>query len=401
MSRSNKWIVMIVLSLAGTVIFILPYLREIYYLPLQRALGINNTQIGMLMSVFGVSSMLSYIPGGWLADRIAPRLLISLSLILTGALGFYFATFPSYPVALTIHGLWGITVTGMLWGAMIKATREWAPSDEQGRAFGFLEAGRGVSEAIIYSFFLFVFAWLGSDTPALSSVIMQFSVLHVVIGVVAWFVLDPENPVRDQDNNTSFSDFIILFKMPAVWLIAVIVMTCYCAYWGAYYFTPYASDVFMLSVVTAGAIGVGKVWLKPFAALIAGFVADRVGINKAVSVCFILLISSFLGFALMPSGATFIVLMVINVGVASLVIFAMRGIYFALLEECNIPHALTGCAVGIISVIGFTPDIFMPLIGGLLLDNYPGPMGYRLFFGVIAGFCTIGLMASLMIRNSK
>ena len=41
--------------------------------------------------------------------------------------------------------------------------------------------------------------------------------------------------------------------MPQVWLIAVVVLSCYSAYWGAYYFTPYASDVFFMSAVAAGA----------------------------------------------------------------------------------------------------------------------------------------------------
>ena len=89
--------------------------------------------------------------------------------------------------------------------------------------------------------------------------------------------------------------------------------------------------------------------------------------------------------------------MIVNVAVASLAIFAMRGIYFALLEEGGIPLVVTGTATGIISVIGYTPDIFMPLLGGVLLDRYPGPEGYRLFFLTVAGICTIGLVATLLL----
>ena len=89
--------------------------------------------------------------------------------------------------------------------------------------------------------------------------------------------------------------------------------------------------------------------------------------------------------------------MLLNVAVASLAVFAMRGIYFALLEEGGIPLAVTGTAAGIVSTIGFTPDIFMPLLGGVLLDAFPGQTGYRYFFLTTAAICSVGLVASMII----
>ena len=71
--------------------------------------------------------------------------------------------------------------------------------------------------------------------------------------------------------------------------------------------------------------------------------------------------------------------------------------YCALLEEGGIPIVVTGTAAGIISVVGYTPDIFMPLLGGVLLDRFPGPEGYRLFFLTVAGICTLGLGATVVL----
>jgi nitrate/nitrite transporter NarK len=397
MNAASKWLVMAVLGLSGSVIYLLPFLRELYYEPLQQALRINNTQSGMLTAVFGMTSLATYPLGGWVADRVAPRLLISLSLISTGLLGFVFSTFPSYPVALVIHALWGVTVTGMMWGALIKATREWAPPDQQGKAFGLLEAGRGVSEAILASVLVLVFANLGGDVPAFSKIIIIYATLHVALGIIAWRVVSPAPPIRDEEQRAGFGDFIAAAKMPAVWLIGAVVMTSYCAYWGAYYFTPYASEVFGMSVVVAGSIAAGKIWLKPFAAALAGFVADRFGIWQTVSVGFVILFLSFAGFAILPGTASLVVLMIANIVIASIAIFAHRGVYFALLEECRIPPVMTGTATGLISMIGFTPDIFMPLLGGALLDGYPGPTGYHIYFGFIAALSVVGLLASVQI----
>ncbi len=53
LNKASKWLVMAVLGLSGTVIYLLPFLRELYYEPLQAALGISNMQSGMLTAVFG------------------------------------------------------------------------------------------------------------------------------------------------------------------------------------------------------------------------------------------------------------------------------------------------------------------------------------------------------------
>jgi len=400
MSVVRHWLIMTVLSLSGGVIFMLPFLQEVYYIPLAQALSLNNTEVGSLMSVFGISSLMVYFPGGWLADRVSPKKLITISLLTTGAIGLYFATFPSYEISLYIHAVWGVTITLLFWGAMIRMTRNWAPPEEQGRAFGILETGRGLGEVLSAAGFLAVFAALGSGDPALSSVITSFSVLIFLLGVVAWFTLEDtvdEMEFAGEKAKVGLHEIISVLKMPVIWLISTVIFTGYCAYWGTYRFTSYSTDIFMLSVTIGAAIGVGKMWLKPVAALVAGFIADKFGISRSVACLFAVLIASFLIFAILPGNSAMLAMMLANVAVASLAVFAMRGIYFALLEEGGIPLAVTGTAAGIVSAVGYTPDIFMPLLGGVLLDTFPGVLGYRYFFLTVAGICAIGLIASLLI----
>lgn len=393
---------MAVLSVSGGVIFYLPFLQEVYYKPLADALNLDNTQVGSLMSAFGITAMLSYVPGGWLADRISPRYLLTSSLLLTGASGLYFATFPSYTISLVLHALWGVTITLLFWAAMIRVTRNWAPADEQGKAFGILETGRGFGEVLSSMVILAVFGFLGSDRFALSIVIVQFSVLILILGILAWFTIDDKAGGQnnaDEQSKIGLKDFIIVLKMPTVWLIAVVILSGYCAYWGTFRFTSYSSDIFLMSVTMAGALSVGKLWMKPIAALSAGFISDKFGIAKSIAFLFVVLIASFTVFALIPGKQSLLIAMIINVAIASLAIFAMRGIYFALLEEGGIPVSVTGTAAGVISIVGFTPDIFMPLLGGILLDRYPGAEGYRLFFLTVAGICLMGLVATILLHR--
>ena len=400
MSFARRWLTMTVLSFSGGVIFLLPFLQEVYYIPLAQALSLNNTQVGSLMSVFGATSLIVYFPGGWLADRVSPRKLITISLLTTGALGLYFATFPGYEMSLYIHAVWGVSITFLFWGAMIRMTRNWAPPAEQGKAFGILETGRGLGEVLSSLGLLAVFAALGSGDAALSSVIYSFSVLILLLGVLAWFTLEDtvdEADVGSEKPKVGMHEILSVLKMPVIWLISTVIFTGYCAYWGTFRFTSYSTDIFMLSVTVGATISVGKMWLKPLAALVAGFVADQFGIARSVACLFVVLVASFLIFSILPGDPKMIPIMLANVALASLAVFAMRGIYFALLEEGGVPVAVTGTAAGIVSAVGFTPDIFMPLLGGVLLDTFPGVPGYRYFFLTVAAICAIGFVTSLLI----
>jgi MFS family permease len=155
--------------------------------------------------------------------------------------------------------------------------------------------------------------------------------------------------------------------------------------------------VVLTTAAVAGAISVARMWLKPASGFLAGFVADRFGVALSTSVLFALLIISFLGMAALSGNLPGFKVMLGFLAVAAIAIFALRGIYFALLEEGKVPLAVTGTAGGIISAVAFTPDVFMPLLSGALRDNYPGAEGYRYLFLITAAMCAAGLIASLAI----
>src|SRR3546814_408587 len=90
-------------------------------------------------------------------------------------------------------------------------------------------------------------------------------------------------------------------------------------------------------------------------------------------------------------------LFVILLAATSLGIYGVRGIYFSVMNEMRLPLAITGSAVGLVSVIGFTPDIFAGPAIGALLDRDPGAVGHHHVFLMMAAFALIGLIASLTL----
>jgi sugar phosphate permease len=97
-----------------------------------------------------------------------------------------------------------------------------------------------------------------------------------------------------------------------------------------------------------------------------------------------------------PTAPWMLFMMVITISAA---VFGLRGIYFAIFDDAGVPAALTGTAVGLVSVIGYTPDIFMGPINGYLTDTYPGALGHQYFFGVLAGFALLGLCCTLLFQR--
>ena len=392
---------MVLLCLSGSFIFWLPYFSDLFYVPLQRAFGFSNTQIGVLISVFGFASLVSYAPGGWLADRFPARQLMSTALLISGMGGFVFARVPPFEVCLVLYGMWGVSASLIFWSALIKAVRNWGGRDEQGRAYGFLEGGRSVSDATSSIVFLAIFAWQGADPAALANNITLTSSCLVFMAVLVWVVMKDAADYRP-DAETAISAFSwakvgAVLRMPILWLLSGVILAANWGMWGTIYITPYATDVLELGDVWGGVVGGGKYWLAAVAAVCAGFVADRVGTARAVVGLFVLLSASFLLFAVVPGAPGLVPMLLINAALAALAVYALRGIYYALLEQGNVPLGLTGTAVGMVSVVGYTPDTLAPLVAGLVLDAWPGAAGFQVLFGLISALCLAGLAAAVLI----
>ena len=72
---------MLALIIAGEVVFGLPFHTARFFRPtLLEVFGFTNTQLGDLFAVYGITAMISYFPGGALADRYPARTLLTLSL---------------------------------------------------------------------------------------------------------------------------------------------------------------------------------------------------------------------------------------------------------------------------------------------------------------------------------
>lgn len=91
--------------------------------------------------------------------------------------------------------------------------------------------------------------------------------------------------------------------------------------------------------------------------------------------------------------------LITNVVVTSLAVYVLHAIYFALLEESKVPLNITGTAIGAISVIGFTPDVFVGPGMDWMLDNHIAIAGHQLVFTALAVFAAIGVLSSISFQR--
>ena len=105
---------------------------------------LSNAQLGDIFAMYGVIALLSYFPGGALADRFSARSLMSMSLVATALGGAYLYTLPGLVGLYAVFAYWGMTSILLFWAALIKATRDWGSEHTQGVAFGMLDGGRGL-----------------------------------------------------------------------------------------------------------------------------------------------------------------------------------------------------------------------------------------------------------------
>jgi nitrate/nitrite transporter NarK len=408
MSRDKApWYFLLLLIFAGESIFILPFVLSRVFRPtVLDVFGLDNVQLGVCFSAYGTVALVSYLFGGPLADKYPPRKLIALALWLTAAGGLVYSTFPSYTVLKVLYGYWGFTTIFLFWPAMIKATRVWGGPDSQGKAFGFLDGGRGLVGALFGSLGILVFslfiatdiseASIAESRAAFRYVILISTFVIAIVGFLAWsyLKLDRNSEKEIILEKISLPQIRIVLGLPSVWLLMIIILSAYVGYKITDVFSLYAQDVMGYDQVESAQVGTFLLYIRPVIGILIGVMADRTKTTLWLVVSFVI---TFLGALLFATGIisdSTTILFFLSILVVSTGVYAARSLYFAVMARGRIPLVLTGTAVGLISIVGYTPDIFAGPAMGYLLDNSPGEQGHQHVFWMLALFSFVGSLAS-------
>ncbi|AXU73637.1 TPA: nitrate/nitrite transporter [Clostridioides difficile] len=399
-SNFKRFLIIFILAFGTTAMYSLPYMKSSFYDPMQQALSLSHTQIGNLLSLYGLVGMVSYFIGGWFADRFSVRKLITFSLIASGILGFYFSTFPSYSMILLIFVLWGFTTILTFFSASVKVVRMQGSESEQGRIFGFYEGLSGVSGTLISFIGLYFFGKFAEITVGFKYVVWLYSAASIICGILLFFLVEEKKDSGASDEGLSIKSLLKVVTMPKAWLIGLIIFSTYLVFSSLTYLSPYLSEVYVMPMTLVSALSIIRTYvIKMGASPVAGVITDKVGSSiRVMFVGFILMTVSTAAYLVIPKSTGFIWIAVINMIVLSVILFGFRGIYFASVSESNISLETTGAVVGFASFIGFSPDAFYYTIAGNWLDKY-GQTGYTYIFILSVVCAVIGIFATYALNK--
>lgn len=412
MQNKNKIASMLTLIIAGEAIFLLPFILMRVFKPIIRdVFVISDAEIGEAQALYGLTAVISYFIGGFLADKWQARKLLTLSLILTAFGGFWMTMIPSINSLKILYGFWGVSTILLFWASLIKATRQWGNKNNQGLSFGLLDGGRGFFAASIALFGASILTYFFPKNALEISQETKIETLQYIIGAITcivfliaflvWKFL-PKDDVKNLNTEAKFNfkKAFSLLKQKKIIYHSLIIFCAYCAYKLTGVYGTYAKDVWNFSLQEATYFAVFIQFFRPLSAISIGYVADKFIPSKILIPSFILLIfcSLLLGSGVFKNqiiafSFTSFILMAFGT-------YALRGLYFAIIEETNTPLQFTGTLVGIISVVGFTPDIFMSLFNGYMLGENPTINEYENLFLTFTIIPIIGLIAALGFRKS-
>lgn len=393
--------------MAGECVFILPFVLSRVFRPtVLKAFEIDNLELGFCFSIYGIVAFLSYPFGGPLADKYPPRKLIALALWLTALGGLVYASFPSYITLKVLYGYWGFTTIFLFWAPMIKATRVWGGKRSQGKAFGFLDGGRGLVGALFGVLGVFIFSIVITSSleditveesrAAFKQVILVSSAIVAAVGVLVWFFMKLNKAVEQEIvlPQITVSQVKAVLKLPSVQLLMVIILCAYVGYKITDIFSLYAEEILGYDLVASAQVGTFLLFIRPVVGIAIGILADKTRTTLWLMISFVVAIIGALLFALGIVAISSTVLFFMSTLIVAAGVYAVRSLYFAVMERGQIPLVLTGTAVGLISLIGYTPDIFASPAMGYLLENTKGVEGHQHVFWMLIVFYTIGAIAS-------
>lgn len=142
-----RWVVGTMLFSAGALNYLDRAAMSVAAPFIKRDLQLDDTQMGVLFSVFFVGYCLSCFIGGWCADRFGPRRVFAWSSGLWSTFCGMTAAMSAFGPLLIVRALFGLG-EGPMGTTINKAISNWFPRSEAGRAVGIVATGQPLGAAL-------------------------------------------------------------------------------------------------------------------------------------------------------------------------------------------------------------------------------------------------------------
>lgn len=402
-SGLHKWFLIILISMGSSVVYTPMYLKNIFYDPLMQAIGCSNADLGMMVSMYGIAAVVCYLPSGIVADKFRMRTLATVGFVGTAALTFVYAALPSLAVCYIIFLGMGITSILIWWGTRYKVIRLCCEENEYSQKIGISYSIYGLAGLVVGLVNTAIVASFADAVTGVRVMIVFLGAILLIMGVLSYILIpDFKGEISQNSGLFDLKDAVEAFKWPGVIWAALTMFFVYSVYQGATYTTPYMTQAFGADDTLVNVIGLIRTYgIGLLAGPVVGWLATKIkSASKAMVICFLLSIGLLIGFIIMPTtaGVAVVASMVVLFGFTTYGAFSVGS---SPLSEIKMPMRIFGTATGLLSVIGFMPDMFIHAWYGSMIDA-KGLDAYPQIFGIETALAVIGIFClAMLLRTVK
>uniref|UniRef100_J3NBV5 Major facilitator superfamily (MFS) profile domain-containing protein n=1 Tax=Oryza brachyantha TaxID=4533 RepID=J3NBV5_ORYBR len=191
MKFPKRYVIVLLTFICTNVCYIERVGFSIAYTVAADAIGVNQANKGMILSMFYYGYVLSQIPGGWAAQRIGGRRVLLMSFVLWSLICGLIPLDPNREVILILSRLFVGVAQGFIFPAIHTVLAQWVPPQERSRSVSLTTSGMYLGAAGGMLFFPSLVKHMGPQ-----SVFFVEAVLGVAWSVI-WLKFSSEPPRID------------------------------------------------------------------------------------------------------------------------------------------------------------------------------------------------------------
>ncbi|WQQ08890.2 MFS transporter [Mycoplasmopsis felis] len=429
-------IALIILAAADVFVIAAPYYIKNIIPNLHTYLNIREDQVATLTSIIGWVTLITQLPGGFLANKFSSKWLLFIAVFSTGIITIWFgfnilysstqspdSLFIQYAI---IWGLWGVSSTLVFWTPLWKLVSQQTTKENQGLAYGI----QGTANGIIGFFLIFVLGLLVKDvwfpTVSKESSTIPFATYAFLIAgflVATSFLVLFGVPEKQMEKNTEKLTFQRIKKSVLqvykalknwkLWALSIFVMGMYTFQSVfAYYLLQLIQNAYLAPTILVTVIGgvrtyalrtavstfVGR-WADKFRSYVL-FLIITLGIG-------IIIVGSIILLGYLPSSQNIalIVLSSILFILAGVLSWGMVTLRYAQVGEIHIEKNSYASSVAVLSFIGFSTDAWLYNVTGAVGKAYTPEgatntsiTGYQIILLITLSIALVGLLAGLAVH---
>ena len=351
-------------------------------------LRLSYTQVGVVLSAFAVTSGLSQLPAGWLADRFGPRMMVLLGVTGVALVGIFIGLSPSF-VALIALLVLAALLGGGYHPASSAAISSSVPPEYRGRSLGLHFVGGSSAfwvMPLLAAPIAVAWGWRGAY--------LTLSIPTVILGIILYILIRSQTRPHSHESQTSENEV----KTPVRWrklapfiIMSVAVGTVIQSV--SSYLSLYAVDNLGVAEATAAMLMAITPAVGVVAAPLGGYLADRFGSVPVLLAISFLAIPLVYLLGMSPNVSTLAALMVF-IGIVTNTRMPTSESYIA----GNTPQHRRATVFGLYFFASTEASGLLTPVIGNLIDRF----GFRFSFTIAsAAMAAVVVISSLFMWRNR